>query len=448
MRRLKLIPLLVLAAGSRVAADPLTADQAVKIALQHNSQVIQSNASVLDARSGMWSAYSGVLPHVSAGASRSGSLTRESSGNQVFGSFSIPSSSFNNEGYNGSYDVSGSWSLLNLSAWSSLSSARKGMQAAQLSQRATRADVVLGAKRQFYEVVKALHLAQVLTQSLRLSRDDERRVRALFEVGSVSKSDLLKARVRTSQSELDSLLAGHNVTVQRILLSEQLGLPENELGDVDSTLAPTTSTAPDPAALLTEARAARPDLRAAKLEVKAAELNLRAAHWSRLPNVSASGSYTPDSRRSSKLYTDIAPHDTASTSAFESKRNFSGQVSINLDIFDGFLMDARVASARSRLVRARETRDALLRNLESEVHQASLGYQEALERDGLARRTLESASENLNLVQQKYNVGSATILDLIDSQVQLQRAQSDLVSAMAAIRVAEATLDRVRGRAE
>jgi len=448
MRRLVLVPLLVLAAGSRVAADPLTADQAVKLALQHNSQIVQSNASVLDARSGMWSAYSGVLPHVSAGGTRTGSLTRESSGTQVFGSFSIPSSSFNNEAYSSSYDISGNWSLVNLSAWTSLSSARKGMQAARFSQRATRADVALATKRQFYEVVKALHLARVSTQSLRLSRDDERRVRALFEVGSVSKSDLLKARVRTSQSELDSLLATHNVTVQRILLSEQLGLPETELGDVDSTLVPTTPTAPDPAALLVEARASRPDIRATELEMRAAELDLRAAHWSRLPSLSAGGSYTPDSRRTSKLYTDFAPHDTASTSAFESKRSFSGQVSIDMNIFDGFLTDSRVASARSRLLRARETRDALVRNLESEVHQATLGYQEAWERDALARRTLESASENLNLVQQKYNVGSATILDLIDSQVQLQSAQSDLVTAMAAIRVAEATLDRVRGHAE
>ena len=77
-----------------------------------------------------------------------------------------------------------------------------------------------------------------------------------------------------------------------------------------------------------------------------------------------------------------------------------------------------------------------------------LGHQEAVERERLARKTLESASENLNLVQQKYNVGSATILDLIDSQVQLQRAQSDLVTALAAIRVADATLARVRGRSE
>ena len=99
-------------------------------------------------------------------------------------------------------------------------------------------------------------------------------------------------------------------------------------------------------------------------------------------------------------------------------------------------------------MRASESRDALLRDLDGEVHQTMLGHQEAVEREGLARRTLESASENLHLVQQKYNVGSATILDLIDSQVQLQRAQSDLVSALAAIRIAEAALARVRGQSE
>ena len=63
----------------------------------------------------------------------------------------------------------------------------------------------------------------------------------------------------------------------------------------------------------------------------------------------------------------------------------------------------------------------------------------------MARRAVESATENLNLTQQKYNVGSATILELIDAEVQLQRARSDAVSALAAMRVAEAFIERVRG---
>jgi outer membrane protein TolC len=88
----------------------------------------------------------------------------------------------------------------------------------------------------------------------------------------------------------------------------------------------------------------------------------------------------------------------------------------------------------------------LRRNLAGEVHEALLTYQQALGAEAVAGSAVESATESMKLTQQKYNVGSATILDLIDAQVQLQRAQSQLVSALAGIRVAEARLDQVRGR--
>jgi outer membrane protein TolC len=449
MRRFVLVAFaLAIPIGTHAApTDLLTADGAVKIALQHSSQMIQANASVLEARGGMWSAYAGILPQVSGSVGRNGSFTRESSGSQAFGGFvTPPSSTFDSENFSGSTSVSGSWSILDLSSWTSWSASRQGMRAANLDRSATRADVVVNTKRQFYEVVKSMHLARVSAQALRLARDDQRRVNALFEVGSVSKSDLLKARVRTSQSELDSLVADHAVIVQRITLAQQLGIPESDLAEVDSTL--TSAAGPvDPAGVLAEARAARPDIKAAEASLKAAELSLRSARFSRLPYITMGGSWTPDSKRTSKFY-DSAALDTANFSSSESKRAVSGNIAVNLNIFDGLATEGRVSSAKARVLRARETRDALLRNLESEVRQTVLAYQEATEREGLARRTVESAGENLNLVQQKYNVGSATILDLIDSQVQYQRSQSDLVTALAAIRVAEASLDRVRGRSE
>jgi outer membrane protein TolC len=110
------------------------------------------------------------------------------------------------------------------------------MRSARSRRLATRNDVVLATKRQFYEVVKAVKLADVATGALKLSRDDERRVRALFEVGSVSKSDLLKAQVRTAQSELDSLTADQTVTAQRIVLAQQLGIAESTMGEIDTLL--------------------------------------------------------------------------------------------------------------------------------------------------------------------------------------------------------------------
>ena len=449
-----LVPLsliaLVAVAGAPAAA-PLTADEAVKIALLHSTRAIQAEASMLDARSSLWGAYSGVLPSLSADYTRQGSWTKNETGSQAFGSSVTAIAPGDRESYTTSPTISGRMNVLNFSTINSLRGARAGMKAAELSRAAAHNDIVLGVKTQFYEVVKAVHLAEVQSGALKLARDDERRVRALYEVGSVAKSDLLNAQVATAQSELDSLLANHAVTQQRIGLAEAMGIHENDLGDVDTTLAMEPHTW-DEAQVLADAKAARPDLQAADRSLSAALMDLNAARWSRLPYLTATGSITlsPTSDGKFPIFTNPPKDDTVGIVRSHSKsdRQYGGTLALNWDFFDGLATDGRIAAARSRVLTARETRDALVRNLESEVHQALLGDQEAVERQRLARRSLESASENLNLIQQKYNVGSATILDLINAQVQLQKAQSDLVTALAAIRDAEATLDHVRGRGE
>ena len=448
MRAVALLLLAVLAVPAAVSAAPLTADDAVKIALQKSPGILQSEANVLSARSGLWGAYSRVMPNVSADASRNGTFTEEATGSRAFGSVIVPSRAIDSENYNGSYGLSGSWSILDPSGIVGLSSARSGMKSAEFGHRSARADVVLETKRLFYEVVKSMHLSRVTTQALRLSRDDERRVRALFEVGSVSKSDLLRSQVRTAQSQVDSITTDHAVITNRYFLARQLGIPDTDLGEVDTTLsgAPTRM---DAAAVLDEARKQRPDILAADANVRAAELGLRSAHFGRLPSVVLSGAWTPNAVSSQRFAVDFqAPTDSVQSTSSKTKGDWSGRIAVSMPIFDGFATDSRVAAARSSLVRAKETRDALVRNLEGEVRQSLLQHQEAVEREALGRTAVESARENLNLVQQKYNVGSATIIELIDAQVALLRAAGEFVSAMADIRIAEATVDRVRGKSE
>jgi outer membrane protein TolC len=419
--------------------------------------VIFAEAGILDARGSLYGAYSGVLPHVSGSLSRSGSWTTNNVGNTALGGVAFPPrTTFEDESYSSSRPtLNGSWAALNLSAIKGVSAARSGLKASRFSRQATRNDVALRTRRQFYEVVKAVRLAQVADGALRLARDDERRVRALFEVGSVSKSDLLRAEVSTSRSELDSLTAHQAEVNNRILLGLILGLRESEIGEVDTLLAVEPMTI-DEASLVAEGVRNRPDLKAAETEVVAARASRTAARYARLPYITVAGSATFNTKSNSQFQqpardtngVEIADTRETTETASKTDRGLRGQVALTMDLFDGLGMDARNAAADARLARAQENRDALRRNMESEVHQAVLAHREAVGRDRVARRTLESAIENLKLTQEKYNVGSATILDLIDAQVQLQRAQSDGVSALADIRQAEAHIDRVRGRAQ
>ena len=434
--------------AGNAGAELLTVDQAVRVALQKNSQVIGAEASILDARSSLWGAYSGVLPSISGSLTRSNVIVDNQSGGRNVGGVLTQDITNDFESHGTTPSVGASWNLLNLSSISSLSAARKGLKAARLSRDATRSDVALSARRQFYAVVTAVRLAQVADGAVHLARDDERRVRALFEVGSVSKSDLLKAEVSTAQSQLDSLTAHQAVVNQRIVLAGLLGLREAEMGEADTLLTAPIQNYDEPS-LVAEAAKRRPDIMAAEADYQAARSSVTAARMARLPYVTAGASmeFNPKSRSTSTLHVQGQPDAIGSTIS-KTDRQTSASIALNLDLFDGFAMDARSAAAKSQLMRAQDVRDALRRNLEGEVHQALLAYNEAVQRDQVARRALDSATENLKLTQEKYNVGSATILELIDAQVQLQRAQSDGVSALAAIRVAEAQIDRARGRAE
>lgn len=438
--------------ASSAGAQVLTADRAVQLALQNNSNVIGARAGVLEARSGLYSAYSRMLPSVDAGITRSVSGSKNSVGSQPFGSVVFVTPSTDQQRYSTSPSISGNWNLLDFSALQSASAARTGLRASRLTEKSTRQQTAFDTRNQFYTVVRSIRLAEVSTSALRLARDNERRVRALFEVGSVSRSDLLKAQVATAQAEFDSINTAQTVVSQRNVLAQIVGVPEAQLGAIDTTL----TVAPidvDEAALRTEAAKARPDLQAAEADLRSARASLRAAHFARLPFVSANGSYgiSPFSTFRNVVTqvdsaTGAALPSTVTTGRNETDRTWSASIGVTLPIFAGGATESRILSSRASLLRAEDRRNALQRNLDAEVHLAVLQYEQALAQDEVARQAVASAEENLKLTQQKYNVGSATILDLIDAQVQLQRAQSDAVSALANIRVAEAAINRVRGR--
>jgi outer membrane protein len=432
--------------SASAAAQPvLTADEAVKLALQRNSQIINASADLLSARGSLYRAYAGVLPTVSAGLARTGSWNENKPGTQAFAgaTFETP---IRSEIYQTEPGLSANWNVLNLSALSALASARSGLQGTAWQRAATRNLVALLARQQFYEVVKAAKLVEVNDNALQLARDNERRVRVLFEVGSVSRSDLLKSRVQTAQSQLDSIGALQALLVQRNSLATLIGVGEAALGEVDTVLAVTPRDY-DEAAVLLEAEKNRPDLKAAAAGVRSARAAVLSARLLRMPYVNVSGSavYSPVTSSKSTVRDELGVEFDRSSRS-EAKRQLGARISLSWNLFDGLATDASIASARAGLLRAQDTYDVLRRDLAGEVHQATLTYQQALAAENVAGSAVESATESMKLTQQKYNVGSATILDLIDAQVQLQRAQSQLVSALAGIRVAEARLDQVRGR--
>ena len=316
---------------------------------------------MLDGKSGVYGSMGALLPSLSASISRTEIQTENQASSQYIGGVVIPNPTSDSRSKNTTPSISTNWGILNASSWSSYSAARSGYKASQQSLQAARNDVALSTRQRFYAVVRRSSWPRCPRE--RSNSRGQRRTPRQGDVrgGLGFEERLLKAQVQTAQSELDQITAVNNIVVQRVALSSLMGLSESQLGEVDTLLTAEAQTF-DENALVAEAAKNRPDLRAAELSLASARAQHAAARLARLPYVSASGTLS----RGIKSTTDIIPGGSQNSQA---DQNLRGTLSLNLDIFDVGLIDSRIASSRAALERAQESRDALRRNLTSEVHQ-------------------------------------------------------------------------------
>ena len=76
------------------------------------------------------------------------------------------------------------------------------------------------------------------------------------------------------------------------------------------------------------------------------------------------------------------------------------------------------------------------------IRKSILNYAEIIP---INQEVVLSAEEDLKLVQEKYSVGSATILEVLDAQVSLIRSNSSLINIIHDARVEEMNLKAILG---
>jgi outer membrane protein TolC len=124
--------------------------------------------------------------------------------------------------------------------------------------------------------------------------------------------------------------------------------------------------------------------------------------------------------------------------------SITGNLSWNL--FQGFLTASQVRETTALAAAARANYTTQELQVRLDVEQAYFTVVAASESVGATDKEVQSAQENLQLAQGRYDAGVGTILDLTTAQVALSSAQADQVRALTTFRVGLATLDRVLGR--
>ncbi len=281
----------------------------------------------------------------------------------------------------------------------------------------------------YYAVLAGAELARVARERVQRAEQQLAVARARVVSGAAVQTDSLQLRLELSQARVALLRQEADLRVARLALGSRVGTT----GPVDAVPLDSVLPAELPVSLdaaVEEAADQGPQYRIARANERVAAASFR----SRL------GAYLP---RASLLATGIA----FGNKFYPASRKFSQlTLTIQLPLWDNFQRQTALSQARVSRDVARAIREDMERSVRRDVTAAYDGFTTARASADIAAEARAVARENFRVQQSRYRAGATTILDLLKAQSDLDDAESSLVQARYATRLALAGLENILGR--
>ena len=193
---------------------------------------------------------------------------------------------------------------------------------------------------------------------------------------------------------------------------------------------------------VSEATERHPDLKAARKQRDAAEAEVRAAYGNYYPQVSLSYMYDWAWMKN-RAWESQADNLRMRGDGAE---GYSVGVVVTLPVFDGFMRENAVNTAKARRDRAVQADGLARQQIAKEVNQAALMLAAAEKSVEASRKGLEQAEEEFRVVKERFESGRGIQLEILDAQVAVTRARFNSVNALAEYNGAQAMWLRAIGR--
>ena len=413
-----LLMLLALFFGKIYAQQPqrLTLGGAIQLALSENIDLKRSENAVKSGKVNIKQAKANFLPNlnVSASVSRQYSknidLQSDETSGQVNNSFSAGASSGVNL-FNGFSDVA------------SLKQSRFNLETDELDFERSRQTTLFETISVFLQAVLDSELIAIQNENLDAQRKQLALIQEFYNAGNRSLADVLQQKAAISQSELQALNTVRNYEISKYQLMLVLGQsPATAMEIVSPDIERLLPKLGENAGTAIFQPDNRPDLLAQRRQIDASSQGIRIAKAGYFPTLSLSFSTNSNYRTLSNI-------GDFSDQFFDLNPSFSIGLQLSVPLFDRFRTRYSVQLAKIQL----SNQQLALKNLELDaqlqVRQARLNYQTALKQRDVARAQLASATEALKAVEERYNVGSSTFVELSQVRAQMLSAQNDRITA-------------------
>ncbi len=415
-------------AAQQAAGQGITLEQAIRMAQVAQPTVVAAQGAVDRASAQYRVSWGAFLPSLSFTSSYGTSYSNGPSRvNQITGEV-ISGQSYAQSMSNG---VSGSVDLF--------TGFRRGaqMDAAKATEAAADAGLVdaqyqttLSAKQTFFGALAATELVRVRQASLRRAQEQLAASVAKLQAGSATRSDSLRSLVTLGNARLQLLTAETAVATAEANLGRLVGMDGRVRALPDSAYLVVVE-AGDTAAIRKEAEENSPKVRAAQATADAARASVKASKAAWWPQLNLSGRYSYNGNSGQNYQ------------FFDSR---SATLALSYPIFNNFQRDQSIVNAEATAASAQSTAEDARRQVDASLTARLAELEAARAQIDITATSLQAATEDLRVNQERYRLGAATIVDVLSSQEALSQAEVDVVQARYNYVVAKAQIEALIGR--
>jgi outer membrane protein len=312
------------------------------------------------------------------------------------------------------------------------------MKAAEQDLARDRNEVVYDIRAAYWNLYKAREFVTVVDETETQIQAHLSDVKNMFDQGLMTRNEVLRVEVQLSSVHLARIDAANAVEMAGIWLNNLLGLPletEIELATGVADPAAGAGASDPPESLVTGAQGDRADVKAMEFRVKASEAGVTVAKSGRYPQVYLSGNYY-DLRPNSRLL--------PAKNKFYSTWDIS--LNVSADLWNWGTTARQADQAKAQLAQAADALGQMKDAVAVEVRQCWLDLRRAGEKIAVGRASVAQAEENLRVTTDRFKEGVALNTDVLDAQVSLLQAKTNLSQSLADRELARARLDKARGR--
>lgn len=407
----------------------LTAQDAVKMAIENNYEIIISKNEIeIGAINNNW-ANAGAIPALSATATKTigvNNLEQKLSN----GTYTQKNG---NKTQNLSAGLAVNWRVFDgLKMFATKKKLEELERSGEYSFRKNLNETVYNVITSYYNIVTLKEQKKATVEQIGLYTDRLNLAQRRFEIGTGAKYEVLEAEVDLNEQRSNLLALQNSIALAKSSLTNLLGKnPDTSFMVVDTIL---VMPLPAYTEVQNKIEKQNPDLLLANSQLVVLAQEKKEVNSARLPSVDLDGFYNFNRNSNGAGFT-----------LFNQTYGPSGSIGISVPLFNGILVKKQLAVSDIQIRNQQLSITQTKKDVETALNNAYINYNNALKAIDLEKSNLVLATENIMIATERYKKLNITSVELRQIQISYNDAKNRLYNALYQAKVAEATVALLSG---